>query len=84
MHSRLLKLLLLALAVAILIILVRNNAGTVGPLSTTDFGSLTYKIVLLVFLGSVVLHGRGHERRPSLHLTIPVLAIICTRLLLMR
>jgi aspartyl protease family protein len=54
-RSRLLKLLLLALAVAILIILVRNNAGTVGPLSTADFGSLTYKIVLLVFLGSVVL-----------------------------
>jgi hypothetical protein len=30
------------------------------------------------FLGSVVLHGRGRERRPSLHLTIPALALVCT------
>jgi aspartyl protease family protein len=54
-RSRLLMLLLVGIAIAILIILARNGAGTVGPLSTGDFGSLAYKIVLLVFLGGVVL-----------------------------
>ena len=61
MQSRLLKLLLFAVAIAILIIFARNNAGTVGPLSTGDFGSLAYKIVLVVFLGGAVLTMfRGH------------------------
>ena len=35
------------------------------------------------FLGSIVLHGRGRERRPSLHLAVPALALVCTSLLVM-
>ena len=55
MRPRLLLFLLLGIIIAILVILARNGAGTVGPLSTGDFGSLAYKIMLLVFIGSVVL-----------------------------
>ena len=55
MRPRLLVLLLSAIVIAILIIFARHGAGTVGPLSTSEFGSLTYQIVLLVFLGAVVL-----------------------------
>jgi aspartyl protease family protein len=54
-RSRLLLFLVLGIIIAILVIIVRNGAGTVGPLSTGDFGSLAYKIMLLVFIGSVVL-----------------------------
>jgi aspartyl protease family protein len=54
-RPRLLILLLSAIVIAILIIFVRSGPGTVGPLSTGEFGSLTYQIVLLVFLGAVVL-----------------------------
>ncbi len=55
MRQRLLWLLLVGLLIAILVLFVRSGAGTVGPLSTRDFGSLTYNIALLVFLGAVVL-----------------------------
>jgi aspartyl protease family protein len=48
-------LLLSAIVIAILIIVARYGTGTVGPLSTSEFGSLTYQVVLLVFLGAVVL-----------------------------
>ena len=44
MRNRFLLLLLIGLLIAILIVLAKNAEGTVGPLSTTDFGSLTYKI----------------------------------------
>jgi aspartyl protease family protein len=54
-RQRLLLLLLLGLLAAILILFVRNGAGTVGPLSAGDFGSLAYKILILVFLGGAVL-----------------------------
>jgi len=54
-RQRLFLLLLLGLLVAILIVFARNGAGTVGPLSIGDFGSLAYQIALLVFLGGVVL-----------------------------
>jgi aspartyl protease family protein len=47
--------LLLGLLIAILIILARNGEGTVGSLSTNEFGDLTYKILILVFLGGAVL-----------------------------
>jgi aspartyl protease family protein len=60
-RNRFLLLLLIGLLIAILVILAKNGQGTVGPLSTGDFGSLTYKILILVFLGSAVLtmfHGR--------------------------
>jgi hypothetical protein len=33
------------------------------------------------FLGSIVLHGQGPRRRPSLHLAVPALTLILTRLL---
>ena len=50
-----LMLLLIGIAVAILIIFARNGVGTVGPLSTGEFGSLAYQVALLVFLGAAVL-----------------------------
>ncbi len=55
MRSRLFSLLLLGLLIGILIIFARSGAGTVGPLSTNDFGSLAYKIAILVFLAAAVL-----------------------------
>jgi len=54
-RARLLILLLLGIGGAILIIFARNGAGTVGPLSTNEFGSLAYQLALLVFLGAAVL-----------------------------
>src|SRR5580700_2884253 len=54
-RNRFLLLLLIGLLIAILIVLARNAEGTVGPLSTGDFASLAYKILLLVFLGGAVL-----------------------------
>jgi aspartyl protease family protein len=54
-RSRLLILLLLGIVIAILIIFARNGSGTVGPLSTNEFGSLAYQVALLVFLGAAVL-----------------------------
>jgi aspartyl protease family protein len=54
-RQRLLLLLLLGLLAAILILFAHNGAGTVGPLSAGDFGSLAYKILILVFLGGAVL-----------------------------
>ena len=55
MRSRLAWPLLMVLLIAILIVLARTGPGTVGPLSTDQFGSLIYKIALLVFLGGAVL-----------------------------
>jgi aspartyl protease family protein len=54
-RHRLLLLLLIGLLVAILVLFARNGAGTIGPLTTGEFGSLAYKIALLVFLGGAVL-----------------------------
>jgi len=53
-HRRLLWFLLIGIVIAILIIIARSARGTVGPLSTDEFGSLAYKIVLLVFLAAAV------------------------------
>jgi aspartyl protease family protein len=50
-RHRLLWLLLLGLVVAILVLIARHGAGTVGPLTTDEFGSLAYKLAILVFLG---------------------------------
>ena len=55
MRSRLFWLLLLGLALALLVLYARNDAGTVGPLTTGEFGSLAYQLIVLVFLGGVVL-----------------------------
>jgi len=54
-RQRLFSILLLGILIAALILVARHGAGTVGPLSTDDFGSLTYKIVLLIFLGATFL-----------------------------
>ena len=55
MRSRLLLPLLIGIAVAIIVILARSGAGTVGPLSTGDFGNFAFQLLLVVFIGSVVL-----------------------------
>jgi aspartyl protease family protein len=46
---------LLGLMVALLILLIRHDAGTVGPLSTHDFAWLVAKIAMLVVIGGTVL-----------------------------
>jgi len=48
-------LLLIGILIAILILIAQRGVGTVGPLSTSDFGSLSYKILILVFLGAALL-----------------------------
>ena len=55
MRRRLLWLLLIGILIAILILIAQRGVGTVGPLSTSDFGSLSYKILILVFLGAALL-----------------------------
>jgi len=54
-RSRLFWPLLMVLLIAILIVLARSGSGTVGPLTTGQFGSLVYKIALLVVVSGVVL-----------------------------
>jgi aspartyl protease family protein len=54
-RQRLLWILLACLAIAFAILLARSGEGTVGPLTTGDFASLAYRVVLLVFLGSAVI-----------------------------
>jgi aspartyl protease family protein len=53
-RRRLLWFLLIGIVIAILVIIAENGQGTVGPLSTGEFGSLAYKIALLVFLTAAV------------------------------
>jgi len=53
-RQRLLWFLLIGLLIAILVIVAQHGVGTVGPLSTGDFGSLAYKIAILVFLAAAV------------------------------
>jgi aspartyl protease family protein len=53
-RQRLLWLLLLGLVVAILVVIARHGAGTVGPLTTDEFGSFAYKLALLAFLGTAL------------------------------
>jgi aspartyl protease family protein len=56
-RQRLLWLLLTGLLIAVLVLIARHGEGTVGPLSSEDFGSLAYKIALLAFLaaGAVIM-----------------------------
>ena len=54
MRQRLLWLLLLGLMVAILVVIARHGAGTIGPLTTDEFGALAYKVAILVFLGAAL------------------------------
>lgn len=53
-RHRLLWLLLLGLVVAILVLIARHGPGNVGPLTTDEFGSLAYKLAILVFLGAAL------------------------------
>jgi aspartyl protease family protein len=53
-RRRLLWFLMIGIAIAILVLIAQNGRGTVGPLSTDEFGSLAYKIALLVFLTAAV------------------------------
>ena len=54
MRRRVLWSLLVGLAVVLVLLIVRHDAGTIEGLDQ-DFGSLVYKIVLLVAAGSLVL-----------------------------
>ena len=47
--------LLIGLLIAILVLIAQHGQGTVGPLSTGDFGSLAYQLALLIFLAAAVL-----------------------------
>jgi aspartyl protease family protein len=53
-RQRLLWFLLIGLLIAILILIAQHGVGTVGPLSTEDFGSLAYKLAILVFLAAAL------------------------------
>lgn len=55
MRRRLLWFLLIGILIAILILIAQNGQGTVGPLSADQFGSLAYKIALLVFVTAAVM-----------------------------
>ena len=55
MRQRLLWFLLAGLLIALLILVARHGEGTIGPLSNGQFGSLVYRIALLVFVGATVL-----------------------------
>jgi aspartyl protease family protein len=46
--------LLAALAIALVVLIAHHDEGTVGPFSTGDFASLSYRLVLLVFVASAV------------------------------
>jgi aspartyl protease family protein len=51
----LLLFLLAALAIAFVILLTHHDEGMIGSLTTGDFASLSYRLVLLVFLGSAAI-----------------------------
>jgi len=51
----LLLFLLVALAVACIVLVTHHDDGTIGSLTTGGFASLSYRLILLVFLGSAVI-----------------------------
>lgn len=55
MRQRLLWVLLIGLLIAALVLIAQHGQGTVGPLSTNDFGSLAYQLAILIFLAASVL-----------------------------
>jgi aspartyl protease family protein len=55
LNQRTLWSLLVGLAVALVLLIVRHDAGTIAGLAEEDFGSLAYKLALLVVAGSMVL-----------------------------
>jgi aspartyl protease family protein len=54
-RQRLMWVLLIGILIAILVLIAQHGQGTVGPLSTGDFGSLAYQLALLIFLAAAVL-----------------------------
>jgi len=46
--------LLAALAIALIVLIAHHDEGTIGPFSTGEFASLSYRLVLLVFIASAV------------------------------
>jgi aspartyl protease family protein len=54
MRQRLFWLLLLGLVGAILVLVARHGSGNIGPLSSDEFGSLAYKLAILIFLGAAL------------------------------
>ncbi len=55
MRRRLSWILLIGILIAILVVIAQHGEGTAGPLSIDDFGSLAYKVVILVFVAAVLL-----------------------------
>ena len=55
MRNKLFWLLLFGLGLSLAILIAKHDSGTIIGLSTGDFASLTWKIVVLVFLGGAVL-----------------------------
>jgi len=62
-RRRLPWLLLAGLLLVIAVLILRHDAGTVGPLSTGEFGALAYRVALLAFLaGAAITLFRGRVR----------------------
>ena len=54
MRQRLLWLLLIGLLIAVLMIIAQRGEDRIGPFSVDEFGSLAYKLLILVFLSSAL------------------------------
>jgi aspartyl protease family protein len=54
-RQRLLWLLLIGVLIAVLMIIAQHGEGRIGSFSVDEFGSLAYKLLILVFVGSAVL-----------------------------
>ncbi len=54
MRQPLLWFLLGAIAIALVVLVTHHDEGMIGPFSTGDFGALSYRLILLVFIASAV------------------------------
>jgi aspartyl protease family protein len=54
-RQRLLWFLLIGLLIAIVMVIAQHSEGRIGPLSTGEFGSLAYMLLILLFLGSAAI-----------------------------
>jgi len=54
-RGRLLWILLIGLMLSVAVFLARQDQGTIGSVSTEDFGALAYHVALVVFVGATVL-----------------------------
>jgi aspartyl protease family protein len=55
MRSRMLWVLLLIIGIGLLALVLRHDRGSVGGIDVGDFGSVVYKLALLVFIGAALL-----------------------------